>query len=140
MTGRRFPLLVAAAALFGVGAALAQTNPAMARRAFIRTWTSRFRACHNLSDVRRLPDADFLCIRTFPTGEWVAVSSEHSCCSGAGFDATIFYDSRSQLQVDTTYSFCGYEGLVGALPGNDVGSLARFYDNLRSFNLRLVRQ
>lgn len=104
-------------------------------QAFIATWESRFGRCGSLREIRSLPEAELIYVREFPTGEWVAARSEHSCCSGAGFDATVFYDSAGAVRRDTSCSFCGYEGLKGRLDQVQARSLAQFYGGLHYLRL-----
>jgi hypothetical protein len=61
--------------------------------------------------------------------------SEHSCSSGAGFDATIFYDSSGAVRVDRTHHFCGIEGLQSELGSVAATSLADFYTGLHQCQL-----
>ena len=43
------------------------------------------------------------------SGEWYAVVLEHSCCSGAGFDAVMIKDSKGTIYT-AEKNYCGYEG------------------------------
>jgi hypothetical protein len=98
---------------------------------FVATQSQRLRACRTLPEVRQV--ADFT--RTFPDGSWVAAVSEHACCSGAGFNATVFYDSSGGIRVDQTHAFCGTEGLQGELNQIAGNSLAAFYAGLHQCQL-----
>jgi len=98
---------------------------------FVSARSKRFRTC------RTLPDAEHVApfTRGFSDGSWVAAVSEHSCSSGAGFDATVFYDSRGIIRVDRSHHFCGVEGLESELRQVAATSLADFYRGLQQCQL-----
>ena len=106
---------------------------------FVDHWASLLSRCRNIQEVEAVAkEQDRLVLtRRFDSGEWVAVCSEHSCCSGAGFDATVFVDSKGTIQYDTTHSFCGYEGLCGELNGVAASNLNQFYSGVDSMGIRL---
>ena len=89
-----------------------------------------------VQDFKKSADYVPVYIRTFDTGEWVAVAMEHSCCSGAGFNASIFFDSNGSTFVDTTYSFCGVEGMGEELHRVETSNLAGFYSKLTKLKLQ----
>jgi len=106
----------------------------MAPERFVDRWAGLFRGCNGLASVESLSNREAkgaLYIREFADGEWVAVSSECSC-TGAGFDASVFYDSTGAIYSDTTHHFCGYEGLCGELNGIDASGLDDFYMALKA--------
>lgn len=108
---------------------------------FIWSWSRRLHSLGNLSaieDYTQTHPRAPLYLLSFPSGEWVAVAMEHACCSGAGFNATIFYDSSGATYIDTTHSFCGVEGSGEELGRAGVDSLATFYPQLGK--LKLHRQ
>lgn len=113
---------------------LVQTVPRWRAEAFIARWSAQLRKCGSIRAVKALPDADWVYTRKLPSGEWVAAASEHSCCAGAGFDATVFWDSTGRLQCDTSYSFCG--GPAGELDRVEARSLREFYARLPSLRLQ----
>ncbi len=110
----------------------------LASNEFVKVWATTFKKCPTLKAVKSLPNANVIYIRTFNNGEWVAVSMEHACCSGAGFNATVFYDSQHKIYSDTTYSFCGLEGLASELGEIKATSLKTFYPNLKKLSLHQV--
>jgi hypothetical protein len=62
---------------------------------------------------------------------------EHECCSGAGFNATIFKDSHGKTLVDRSYSFCGYESFCHVF--GEAKSLDEFYKYVEGEHaLRLI--
>jgi hypothetical protein len=142
---RLLPFVRSNALAFGLAAILllaVTTTIAWAIRptVFVRSWTARLRPCKSLTDIALLPERDRILTQEFSNGEWVAGVMEHSCCSGAGFDATIFKDSRGKIFVDRTYSFCGYEELE-QLFGPTIRSLDEFYSALKKdYRLKLTEQ
>ncbi len=110
-------------------------------QAFIREWSERFRPLDSLDAARELTKSEpWVVLRILPSGEWFVTTCEHSCCSGAGFDATVIRDSTGAIYADTTHTFCGIEGLGEELGERRVpaGSLPAFYSALSK--LKLQRQ
>src|SRR5438105_3117562 len=106
-------------AVLGVVLPLFSSRDARASH-FVSVQSERLRKCHALPEAQRV--AQFT--RSFSDGSWVAAISEHSCSSGAGFDATVFYDSTGIVRVDRSHHFCGLEGLQSELRGVTAISLA----------------
>ena len=106
--------------------------------AFIEHWSERFRTVDTLGSARRLEQSEPVIVRTLASGEWWIATCEHSCCSGAGFDATVIRDSTGAIYADTTHTFCGIEGLGGELGEHRVPArtLAAFYSGLSQLKLR----
>jgi hypothetical protein len=102
-------------------------------------WSEQFRRCHTLAEVQALARPELIYTRTFPDGSWVAAKNEWDCTDGAGFDAAIFYDSTSRLQVDRLHHFCGFEGLEGELRGISATSLRDFYAALQQCQLKELK-
>lgn len=110
---------------------------------FVRHWARLFQKCPDVDSIRALPPAerpDCIYTRQFTNGQWVAVRMEHSCCSGAGFDASVFADSTRTIRYDTTYSFCGYESLCGELGSVAATNLDGFYASLTNLNLKTWKE
>ena len=136
-------LLVGAIVAVIVIAACNRLKPDHRADAFVTHWAGLFRKCPDLASIRTLPPKerpDCVYIRQFPNGQWVAVKMEHSCCSGAGFDASVFLDSTRIIRYDKTYSFCGYEGLCGELEKVQATELDGFYASLTNLNLNIWKQ
>jgi hypothetical protein len=98
---------------------------------FISKQSARIRQCKTLQDSEQA--AHFT--RSFSDGTWVAVMSEHACSSGAGFDATVFYDSENIVRFDKLHHFCGLEGLHNELTKISADSLREFYTRLTNCQL-----
>lgn len=94
---------------------------------FVSAQSERLRTCRTLPEVQRV--AQFT--RSFSDGSWVAAISEHSCSSGAGFDATVFYDSTGVVREERSHHFCGSEGLENELGRVAANSVTEFYGALQ---------
>ena len=108
-------------------------------QAFIQRWSERFRKLDSLDTARQLAQSEApVVLRVLPSGEWFVTTCEHSCCSGAGFDATVIRDSTGAIYADTTHTFCGIEGLGEELGEQRVPatSLPAFYSALTQLELR----
>jgi len=105
-------------------------------QAFIQQWSERFRAVNSLEEAKRFQESEPVYLRTFPSGEWLIATCEHSCCSGAGFDATVIRDSTGAIYADATHCFCGIEEMSSEFERVPAGTLAAFYPGLQSINLQ----
>lgn len=65
-------------------------------------------------------------MQKFPSGEWVAIAMEHACCTGAGFNAVVVYDSHGKIRTNTERCFCGYEELGSFVSKIHASTLAEF--------------
>jgi hypothetical protein len=114
----------------GLAIPLLASRDARASR-FVSSTSAALRACHGLEETQHV--AQFM--RTFSDGTWVAAISEHSCSSGAGFEATVFYDTTGAVWVDRTHHFCGVEGLQSELSSFVAPTLRDFYAGLHQCQL-----
>ena len=140
-TSPRFPKRpVVALIVFSLLAAgvLAARSYARGPRAFVQHWTDRFRSIDSLDAAKRFEQSDPVIVRKLPSGEWFIATCEHSCCSGAGFDATVICDSTGAIYADVTQTFCGIEGLGEELGEHRIPatSLAAFYSSLTQLKLQ----
>jgi hypothetical protein len=102
---------------------------------FVADSARDFRRLGSLKAMKNLPIEKQPYTRTFANGEWIAVQMEHSCCSGAGFNATVIYDSKGHLSFDTTRAFCGYEDMASEFSRIKAGSLKDFYRKVPGMRL-----
>jgi hypothetical protein len=133
-TLRRYPKrLVVALVVFSLFAAGAFAAYRSHRpHAFVQHWSERFQDVNSLETAKRIEQSEAVVVRTLPSGEWFIATCEHSCCSGAGFDATVIRDSTGAIYADTTHTFCGIEGL-----GEELGARSVPASSLQSFYLAL---
>jgi hypothetical protein len=111
------------------------SNPSVRAALFIRYWGTRFRSVRTIEDARRMARLTDAVFKELPSGDWFMAVCEHSCCSGAGFDATVIHDSAGATYTDTTYTFCGMEALWCELGSTDARNLRQFYASLTYLDL-----
>ena len=71
-------------------------------------------------------------------GTWVAVVMEHACCTGAGFNATLYRTSRGALYLDSDSSYCGFFPLREELLTHACPNTAAFLESVKSGGKNLV--
>lgn len=103
---------------------------------FVRHWSERLRTIDSLDAAKRFGEGEPVFVRAFPSGEWLIATCEHSCCSGAGFDATVIRDSTGAIYSDTTHTFCGIEGMSSELSQVSAEALSAFYPRLTQLKLQ----
>lgn len=74
-----------------------------------------------------------------PDGSWVAVVMEHSCCTGAGFDATLYVASTGEAYLDSESCYCGWMPLGGELAGYPKTSIADFMAAVKASGKKTTR-
>ena len=129
-------LLIAVAALVLGGGLLAYRYYIGRPERFVHEWSTRFKAVQTLQEAKRLDETEPVFVHTFASGEWFVATCEHSCCSGAGFDATVIRDSTGAIFADTSHTFCGIEGMASDLRDAAGDSLPEFYSHLKMLKLR----
>lgn len=72
-------------------------------------------------------------------GSWVAVVMEHHCCTGAGFDATLYVASDGQAWLDSETCYCGFLPLDGELHEYSRQSIPAFLASVRANGKPLIR-
>ncbi len=132
----RRPILLVIAIVLLAGSLVAYGYYATRADRFVRQWSERFKGVDNLEEAKRLEEVEPVFVHTFASSEWFIATCEHSCCSGAGFDATVIRDSTGAVYADTTHTFCGIEGMAGELREASGGSLREFYSHLTILKLR----
>ena len=141
LTGRRVLWLVPVGILLTLAAVAVGSRlvPDHRAGAFVAHWAKLFQDCPDIASIQALPTKerpDCIFIRAFTNGQWVAVRMEHSCCSGAGFDASVFVDSTRTIRYDTTHTFCGNETLSAELGRIQAAGPAGFYASLTNLTLQ----
>jgi hypothetical protein len=117
------------------GVFAARYNYIQRPRVFIQHWSERFRAINSLDEAKQIEQSEPVYVRRLPSGEWFIATCEHSCCSGAGFDATIIRDSTGAIYADTTHTFCGIEGMSSELDSASSDNLSVLYTRLKQLHL-----
>jgi hypothetical protein len=65
-------------------------------------------------------------------GTWVAVVMEHACCTGAGFNATLYVTSAGRAYLDSDSCYCGFTELGEELSASDKKSIEAFLTSIKS--------
>src|SRR5690349_16023269 len=75
---------------------------------FVRQWRSDLRGCSNLHSAKALlqRNKEGGEAVTMADGSWVAVVMEHDCCTGAGFNATLYVASTGETYLDPESCYC----------------------------------
>lgn len=76
---------------------------------------------------------------TMSDGSWVAVVMEHHCCTGAGFDATLYVTSTGETHLDSESCYCGWLPLGDEIYEYPKTSSAAFLASVRSSGKQLTR-
>jgi hypothetical protein len=106
------------------------------QEAFVNQWFSEFKQVDGYAKAQALQESGKAFARTFKSGEWLVATCEHSCCSGAGYDATIIRDSTGAIYVNTEHCYCGMsEEMSATFSEVKADSLATFYPQLKELNL-----
>ena len=103
---------------------------------FVRHWSQQFRGIDSLDAAKSFEESERVFVRAFSSGEWLIATCEHSCCSGAGFDATVIRDSTGTIYTDTTHTFCGIEDMTSAFAQISAETLSAFYPRLTQLKLK----
>jgi hypothetical protein len=108
-----------------------------AQKEHLRYWTTQFSDSQTtLAKLKAHTPEYELVTREFPDHSWVAAAAESTC--SAGFDSMILRDEAGHLFQNTTYHFCGYEGLSGTIYQVQASSSAEFLKALPSINVYLT--
>jgi hypothetical protein len=110
---------------------------------FVKHWVHEFQEHKNKESFSRISKSDrpdLIVIRGFANRDWIAARTEYSCMDGAGFDATVFIDSKGQIAYQIGHHFCGYEGLCSELNKVEASSLAEFYTQMTNVHFQMPNQ
>lgn len=81
---------------------------------FVRSWESRITSSDNPdtieSFVSKNKEGGWV-VRTHDGG-WVSIVMEHDCCTGAGFNATLYVTSGGDSFLDMKTCYCGSRPLA----------------------------
>lgn len=72
-------------------------------------------------------------------GTWVAVVMEHHCCTGAGFDATLYVTSEGETWLDSDTCYCGWESLEWDMAEYSKKDIRSFLADVCSANKKLSK-
>ncbi len=101
---------------------------------FVRSWESQIASSDDPdaieSFVSKNKEGGWV-IRT-DDGGWVSVVMEHECCTGAGFNATLYVTSAGDSFLDTKTCYCGSMPLAEAISSYSRASPDAFLADVRA--------
>jgi hypothetical protein len=108
---------------------------------FVRRWHSDLRDCADASSAQSLlnKNKEGGEAITMSDGSWVAVVMEHHCCTGAGFDATLYVTSSGEAYLDSDTCYCGWMPLGDEIYTCPKTRVADFLAAVRASGKRLTR-
>ncbi|MES2708342.1 MAG: hypothetical protein V4726_17235 [Verrucomicrobiota bacterium] len=108
---------------------------------FARHWIQKLRHCGNTAAAQEalLKNKEGGRGVTMDDGTWVAVAMEHDCCTGAGFNATVYVTSLGGAFVDSNSCYCGFLPLGEELYGYDRRSIPAFLASVEASGKHLVQ-
>lgn len=108
---------------------------------YVRSWHSDLRDCVDASSAQVLlaRNKEGGEVVVMGDGTWVAVVMEHECCTGAGFNATLYVASTGEAYVDLDSCYCGWMPLGDELRAYPKTSVGAFLAAVRSRGKRLDR-
>ncbi len=109
---------------------------------FIRTWKDRLLECHDqtAADKAVRGNKEGGTVVVMKDGSWVALVMEHACCTGAGFNATLYVTSKGEAYLDAESCYCGFSPLTWELEELPVGTTSEFLTALRTNGKKLLPQ
>ena len=72
-------------------------------------------------------------------GSWVAVVMEHSCCTGAGFDATLYVASTGGTFLDLDSSYCGWMPLGDEIHNYPKTGISEFLTAVKAGGKKIIQ-
>jgi len=113
--------------LFGCGLSHEQES-------FRKKWIKKFKKVNTPADLKSLRLMDKVYFRKFKNGDWIIVAVEHSCCVGAGFDATLIKDNRNRIYFDFKYTWCGIPMLANKFSSIKADSVKIFFEKVHKIH------
>jgi len=108
---------------------------------FVRQWRSDLRSCSDPDSAKTLlkRNKEGGEAVTMSDGSWVAVVMEHSCCTGAGFNATLYVVSTGETYLDSESCYCGWLPLGEEIYGYPKTSVHDFIAAVKSSGKKTTR-
>jgi hypothetical protein len=123
--------------LFPEGTPLDYFSP---QSTFVRKWEKELLNCHNIKTAEAMLklNKEGGQVVTMKDGSWVSIVMEHSCCTGAGFNATLYITSAGGSYLETDSCYCSFSDLRDEIYGYSQESTATFLEAVRSNRKHLV--
>lgn len=108
---------------------------------FIRYWRQTLEKCPDASSADRALSANKEGgdVVHLADGTWVAVVMEHECCTGAGFNATLYVTSTKEAYLDSRTGYCGFFPLREELLSAEKRSIPDFLNSRKGEGKQLSR-
>ncbi len=108
---------------------------------FVRRWHSGLLGCGDASSAQSLlkKNKEGGEVIKMSDGSWVAVVMEHKCCTGAGFDATLYVTSTGEAYLDSDTCYCGWMPLGDEICTCPKTRVADYLAAVRASGKRLTR-
>lgn len=108
---------------------------------FVRSWHSSLRFCSDSTAPTSIAagDKEGGDVFVLHDGSWVAVVMEHPCCTGAGFNATVYVTSTGAAYLDPSSCYCGWLPRGEELAGHPKDSQKAFFAAVRGSGKTLRR-
>ncbi|MEK7415627.1 MAG: hypothetical protein AAB263_20165 [Planctomycetota bacterium] len=94
------------------------------------TFLNKYKKAHDLEQLKLISAETNVVTRQFPNGEWVALIYEHDCCTGKGFVANIFNDSKGAVFTNTDHGYCNTKATELELLDINAVNINEFYAKL----------
>lgn len=108
---------------------------------FVRHWYSGLSRCADPSAAQALvkDNKEGGEVVRMADGPWVSVVMEHSCCTGAGFNATLYIASTGGAFPDPESCYCSWMPLGEELYSHPKTSISDFLAAVRADGRRITR-
>lgn len=109
--------------------------------AFIREWQTKLESCktHESATLILQDNKEGGKVIFLSDGTWIAVVMEHACCTGAGFNATLYVTSEGDTYLDSDTCYCGFMPLAEELMTHDKKSIDSFFVSIRSSGKHITK-
>lgn len=106
---------------------------------FVRGWVEVLRGCADAdaAEAAVKGNKEGGMVLRMADGSWVAVVMEHKCCTGAGFNATVYVMSDGRAFVDEDTCYCGRTDLDWSLEVYELRDGESFLEQVRERGIDL---
>lgn len=110
------------------------------RATWVRSWNHTLRDCADAKAAEKAikinRDGGTVCV--MDDGTWVVIVTEHTCCSGAGFDAALYVTSNKESYLDTKTNYCEFS-LADEVAAHSKKNIPEFLASVHALGRRLSK-
>ncbi|RYD31091.1 MAG: hypothetical protein EOP86_18635 [Verrucomicrobiaceae bacterium] len=108
---------------------------------FVRHWHSGLSHCADSAAAEALlkHNKEGGEVAMMADGSWVSVVMEHSCCTGAGFNATLYVASTGEAVLDPESCYCGWMPLGEEIYNHPKTSVSDFLAAVGTDGKKIIR-